>query len=170
MIKRKVFHLMFTFLREKGCPFRLMNGVSLLELLVVISLLGILALIVFPAAGMGKDYYLLETTARSLAVNMRLAQSHAVTTNQATFLVFYRFSNRYYVELSGKKEWINIPEEIYICAINFPKAGGWETLRFNSLGTPNRGGHIGLENRRGDKLYVIITPVTGRVRISKSPP
>ncbi len=153
-----------------ACSSKSQDGVSLMELLAAVSMLGIIAMIVFPAVGMGMDHYLLETTARSLAVNMRLAQSHAFTTRHHTFLVFYRFTNQYYVELSGKKEWVHIPDELRICALNFPISGGRETLSFNSTGAPNRGGHVGLENRRGDKLYVIITPVTGRVRISKTPP
>ncbi len=146
------------------------KGFSLIEVLLVLTLLGILTAVAIPGMGMAVEHYLLDTTARKIAANMRLAQSHAITTNHFTRIIFYRFSNLYLVDLSGDREWIEIPEEIHICAINFPKTGGWETLTFNSLGTPNRGGHVGLENRRGDKLYVIITPVTGRVRISKTPP
>ncbi|UNC92564.1 GspH/FimT family pseudopilin [Candidatus Contubernalis alkaliaceticus] len=146
------------------------KGFSLIEVLLVLTILGILTAVVIPVLDMVLDYHSLDTTAGKMAANMRLAQSHAITTNQFTRLVFHRFSNLYMVELSLVKEWIDIPQGISICAINFPKSGGRETLTFNSLGTPNQGGHVGLENRRGDKLYVIITPVTGRVRISKNPP
>ncbi|PKM83636.1 MAG: hypothetical protein CVU88_01965 [Firmicutes bacterium HGW-Firmicutes-13] len=146
------------------------KGASLFEILLILALLCLLTSMAYPKIGGNREYLQLESAARSLALDMRLAQSHAVTTNSATRLVFYRFSNLYYVELSSKREWVSIPEEINIAFINFPKIGGRETLSFNFLGTPNQGGHVGLQNENGDTLYVIITPVTGRVRIGKEAP
>lgn len=141
-----------------------------MEILLVIAIMGILASIIYPKIGGSRQYYLLETTARKLAADMRRAQSHGVTTNSTSRVVFYRFSNLYRLELSGKREWVAIPEELNIAYINFPKAGGRETLTFNYLGAPNRGGHVGLQNETDDVFYVIITPVTGRVRIGKEAP
>jgi hypothetical protein len=40
----------------------------------------------------------------------------------------------------------------------------------SDVGTPDRGGTIALKSRSNKFLYVIITPVTGYVRISEEPP
>ncbi|GEM_PF-454701 len=144
------------------------RGTSLLEVMLVIVLLGILTSIVYPKMGGNREYYMLESTARNLAVHMRRAQSHAITASQRTQVAF--FTNFYYVELSGEREWITIPEKINIVYNNFPEQFNIRTLSFNNLGAPNKGGRIAFENEKGDRLYVIVTPVTGRVRIGSEAP
>ena len=43
-------------------------------------------------------------------------------------------------------------------------------VRFNPNGVPSMGGTVTLKNSRGKILYVIMTPVTARVRVSPEPP
>ena len=43
-------------------------------------------------------------------------------------------------------------------------------LYFYPNGVPSMGGTITLKNKRGKVLYVIMTPVTARVRVSPNPP
>ncbi len=146
------------------------KGTSLVEVLVVLALIGILSALIMPRAGFNKDYFLLQTSARKMAINMRLAQSHAIATNSATKLVFYHQVDIYYVELSGESDWFTLPEGTSIVAINFPLVYNRPTLSFNYYGIPNQGGSVWLRNKRGDSLYIIVTPITGRVRIAKTPP
>ncbi len=153
----------------KHC-FKERRGTTLLEVILVIVLLGILTSITYPKMGGNRDHFLLDATARALAVNIREAQSHAVTVSQKTMIGFYCNLNLYYVELSGEKEWIFLPRGITISDNNFPKFHGLKRLSFTNTGAPNRGGHVGFQNERGDRLYVIVTPATGRVRIGSEAP
>lgn len=43
-------------------------------------------------------------------------------------------------------------------------------IYFYPNGVPSMGGTVTLKNRRGKILYVIMTPVTARVRVSPDPP
>jgi hypothetical protein len=43
-------------------------------------------------------------------------------------------------------------------------------VNFNPNGSPSMGGTVTLKNKRGKELYVIMTPVTARVRVSPDPP
>jgi predicted transcriptional regulator len=43
-------------------------------------------------------------------------------------------------------------------------------LYFYPNGVPSMGGTVTLKNKRGKILYVIMTPVTARVRIGPNPP
>ena len=146
------------------------RGSSLMELLLVLALLSLITLAVFPALGRQREERLLISTGETAAMHMRLAQGHAVATNSTARLVFYQFSGIYYVELSGQREWVFLPEGVSIVAINFPLVYNRRELSFNPLGVPNQGGHLGLKDEKGNRFYVIITPVTGRVRVSRTPP
>ncbi len=144
------------------------RGTSLLELLVVIALLGILTSLAYPKVGSSREHYILENTAWEIAYNMRMAQGHALKTGRTTRLTFYPSVNMYSIRLPEGREWIYLPDGVYILAINFPQVNGFETLTFNFLGTPNQGGSVYLANGRGDCWYrVIVTPVTGRVRVAR---
>lgn len=144
-------------------------GSSLAELLVVLALISLLSLAVFPALGRQREERLLKATAETIAMHMRLAQGHAVANNATGRLVFYEFSDIYYLDTSSR-QWVYLPEELSFVAINFPLVYNRRELSFNPLGVPNQGGHLVLGDAGGSRIYVIITPVTGRVRISRSPP
>jgi len=45
-----------------------------------------------------------------------------------------------------------------------------DRVKFYPNGVPSMGGTVTLKNKRGKVLYVIMTPVTARVRISPEPP
>jgi hypothetical protein len=146
------------------------SGSSLAELLMVVALISLLSAAAIPALRSQREKKLLEATAGTIAMHMRMAQGHAVATQTTGRLVFYTFSDIYYVELSGEREWVYLPEEISIVAINFALIYNRRELSFNMLGVPNQGGHMSLKNARGEKIYIIITPATGRVRVSRDPP
>lgn len=143
------------------------RGTSLLELMVVLALLGIITALIYPKIGATREHFVLENTAWELAYNIRLAQGEALKSGKTTRVIFYPSVNMYSVRLPQGRELVNLPEGIFILAVNFPKTNGFETLTFNFMGTPNQGGSVYFSNPKGDWFRVIVTPVTGRVRVVK---
>lgn len=148
------------------------KGFTLLELLCVIMLLGMIVLIATPAvADLGRKRNL-ELAARSMAMDMRKTQQKAITCGWSQ-LIEMRESRDDYVLKDGKTSErlrVYLPEGVSYRSNNFPKVGGYNLLKFYRSGAPNSGGTVGLTNEAGDVLYVIVTPATGRVRISEEQP
>lgn len=144
-------------------------GVTLVELLTVVALLGILLAVAFPLAR-GVAVWSLRAAASEMAVRMREARMTAIACGQTCTLTFYTFSNRYRVADSSGTAWVLLPEGVSIASTNFPLVNNRPTLYFRYTGAPNRGGHVALRDHDGNRLYVIVTPVTGRVRVDSSPP
>ncbi len=147
---------------------------TLVELLCVLALLGMLAMIAMPAVNdMGRKR-LLEIAARSLATDMRRCQQTAIVSGSGRCLEFLLYSSSYHYRIkncsTSETERISFPEGITYHSITFPTSGGIPRLRFNPDGAPNAGGTVVLQNSRGDIIHVIVTPATGRVRISDKPP
>jgi Tfp pilus assembly protein FimT len=126
--------------------------------------------VVIPLVGGLMERGRLEVAAWRLASDMRLAQQVAVTTEKQTRLEFRWEAGDYRMFLPVEKTTVKLPEGINYAMNNFPLEYGVRKLSFTPLGAPSRGGTVGFKNRRGGKLYVIITPATGRVRISPEPP
>lgn len=145
------------------------RGTTLLELLVVITILGILTSIVLPAYR-GITMWSKRTAARELAVRIREVRHVAITSGLNCTITFYDYSKQYRVDLPGERLWIQLPEGVSIVANNFPLVSNRPTLYFRYTGAPNRGGHVVLRDTQGTFLYVIVTPVTGRVRVDSKPP
>ena len=153
-----------------GIPVMQKRGMTFLEVIIVVTFFGILTALVTPKLVTSLESYKLDVTAKNLAQDLRNAQSHAVETNSYTKLAFYVLADTYYVELSGKKDWTILPEGIIISSTTFQPVS-LPTAGYTNLGSPSGGGGtVVLKNKYGDKVYVITTPVNGRVRISKSPP
>jgi len=148
---------------------------TLAELLCVIGLLSLLLLIAVPAmADLGANRSL-EIAARTMAIDLRKTQQKAITAGWSQYVEFRKDArgNDIYRLKDGKtSEYVNIslPEGITIQANNFPLSGSVRTLRFMRSGAPVPGGTVTLQNRAGKILYVIVTPGTGRVRVSETPP
>jgi general secretion pathway protein H len=62
------------------------RGMSLLEILVVLAIMGIVASLVLPMFGPGVPTSELKAAARQLASGLRLARSEAMATRQETFV------------------------------------------------------------------------------------
>ena len=148
-------------------------GYSMIELLFVLLLLGMVTAIVYPVVSSGNDKRQLEAAANAMAMDMRKMQQKAVTTSSTQFMEFRIAVNDYRIRDSRDETRITtrLPEGIIYRSVTFPTTGGsYRQLSFNRSGAPNRGGTVGLENTKGDILYIIITPATGRIRVSESPP
>jgi type II secretion system protein H len=79
-------------------------GVTLLELLIVIALMGIVAALVVPMFGGPVSTSELRATARQLAAGLRLARSEAVSERRETFLVVDVAGKRFKVDREAREQ------------------------------------------------------------------
>lgn len=143
-----------------------------MELLLVLAIIALLTAVATPALIGHMEERALELAAHAVAMDMRRAQQAAITSGFTSEMRFYEFQHRYRMidQASGESRMINLPAGITIHFLNFIFSRGTHNLNFLRTGAPNRGGTLCLRNRRGDLRYIIVTPATGRVRVSKSPP
>jgi len=118
----------------------------------------------------GLDYLIqlnkLNTTAALLGSELKNIHSRAFYEGVYYKLQFWPTLNRYRVY--RQTELINdiILKDIDLFNTNFTD----NNLYFYPNGVPGQGGTVTLKNKREKVLYVIMTPVTARVRISPEPP
>lgn len=146
-------------------------GLTLIELICGLAIASLILLVAAPGLGLyrgGKRQ--LETAAWRLASEMRLARQAAISTGVTSRIQFRIFNDDYKITSADEKNVIGLPEGIGYAYLNFPISGGHRLLEFKCTGAPNRGGTVGLKNKNRDKIYVIVTPATGRVRVSPTPP
>ncbi|HSW35692.1 MAG TPA: GspH/FimT family pseudopilin [Candidatus Limnocylindrales bacterium] len=145
---------------------------TLVELLCVLTLLGMMMMVAIPAMFDAGEQRNLEIAARAMATDMRLAQQTAITTGAVRCINIRITVNDYRIGDCVSPNWVRVrmPEGVTIRSTTFPVTGGFPLLRFNRNGAPNIGGTVDLVNTAGEILYVIVTPATGRVRISDVPP
>src|SRR5665648_1013684 len=149
------------------------KGYTLIELMVVVGIISLLL-----GLGInGLDYLMqwnkLNTAAALLSSELKNTQSMAfyegiyykiefyATFNWPTSLNKYKISkkeNEFYKEIKL--------DGVELFKTNFTN----NRVRFLPNGSPSMGGTVTLKNRRGKILYVIMTPVTARVRVSPYPP
>lgn len=148
------------------------TGFTLIELICVIALLGMIALIATPAVANIYRNRNLELAARSMAMDMRKTQQKAITVGWTQLIEMRASVNDYRIKdgKTGARETVKLPEGVSYNSINFPIVGGYPTLSFNRNGAPNSGGTVALTDNTGRVIYIIVTPATGRVRVSEEPP
>jgi len=142
------------------------KGYTLIELMVVVGIISLLL-----GLGInGLDYLIqwnrLNTAAALLSAELKNTQSRAFYEGAYYKLQFWPTLDRYRVY--RQTELINdiILKDIDLFNTNFTD----NNLYFYPNGVPSMGGTITLKNKRGKVLYVIMTPVTARVRVSPEPP
>lgn len=148
---------------------------TLVELICVVALLALLLALASPVLADFGNNRNLEIAARSMATDFRKMQQKAITFGWSQLVEFRKDASgkdlyRLKDAKTNKFETVRLPGDIKIQSVNFPLVGSIRTLMFQRSGAPNQGGTVVLENGAGIKLYVIVTPATGRVRISETPP
>jgi len=150
------------------------RGFTLTELLVILSLLSLLLLVAAPAFGGLSAGRHLEITARNLAIDMRRARQMAITTGDPHCLEFFLSQHSYHYRIkncmTAESEQRYFSAGVSYSSTTIPEVGSIPQLRFNPMGAPNSGGTVVLQDDRGEKIYVIVTPATARVRVSMEPP
>lgn len=154
---------------HKSKPVRNQKGFTLLELLAVLTIISLCAAVLWPNIPLLHGRLKLETTARALADDLRLIRQAAITGGEFCRIDFYRASQKYELRLPGEKRTVYLPKGIDYGGVPTFQ-GEPPSAHFNMLGHPGGGGTTSFKTQKGDKLYVIVTPVTGRVRISQEPP
>ena len=142
------------------------NGYTLIELMVVVVIISLLL-----GLGVnGLDHLIqwnkLTVTAGLLSSELKNTQSRAFYEGVYYKLQFWPSLERY--RIYKQTELINdiILKDIDLFNTNFTD----NNLYFYPNGVPSMGGTVTLKNKRGKVLYVIMTPVTARVRVSPDPP
>ena len=80
-----------------------MRGVTLLEMLVVLAIMGLVAALVLPTFGNGVSTSELRSSARQVAAGLRAARSEAVSQRRETFLVLDLEGRRFKVDRDPKE-------------------------------------------------------------------
>jgi general secretion pathway protein H len=139
-------------------------GVTLLELLIVIALMGIVAALVVPMFGGPVSTSELRATARQLAAGLRLARSEAVSERRETFLVVDVAGKRFKVDREAREHALPAKVELKLfTAQNDLVSENVGSIRFYPDGGSN-GGRITVASG-ARKFDVDVDWLTGRVAI-----
>ena len=142
------------------------KGFTLIELMVVVGIISLLL-----GLGInGLDYLIqwnkLNIAAAILSSELKNTQSRAFYEGVWYKIDFWESLDRYRIYKQTELVEDIILKDIDLFNSNFTE----DKVYFYPNGVPNMGGTVTLKNRRGKVLYVIMTPVTARVRISPEPP
>ena len=145
------------------------KGVTLLELIVVMVIIGIGAVLFTPNISGWMRSYRLRSATRDIVSTMRTAQMKAVSTNTiyqvsftlpVSYVLQYQDAGGNFVPEGATQ---TLPSGISIAAINFGGAGNVAVFNTNSTSSS---GSITLQNTKTQR-QLTLTPSTGRVTISQ---
>lgn len=147
------------------------KGVTLVELLVTMAILGILATITVPSLSSWYSGYSLRAAARKIAITLELAKMKAISRNLEHRVEFDVNNNTFRISRKNptpppdwipETDYMDLPSGITIANITNP-----QDKEFNPDGTSSSGG-IYLQNSSGDQYSITLTTTTGRVKIGKT--
>lgn len=146
------------------------KGFTLLELLIVLAILALLCTAVLPSLLPVLDKIRLQADARDLAQALRLTRQQAISTGKPAAVYIYPYASLYRVQ-NGSNLSFREGVKCVDTTLGPAYSGGPPACTFYPSGAPlPRAGTVVLANKRGEKAYIIVNPVVGRVRVSNSPP
>ena len=143
------------------------KGYTLIELMVVVVIISLLLGLSLNGLYNLIQWSKLNRAAAILSSELKNTQSRAFYEGVYYKIDFWAPLDRYriYRKTELYKD-IQLEEDIDLFNTNFTNS----KVYFYPNGVPSMGGTVTLKNKRGKILYVIMTPVTARVRISTEPP
>jgi len=142
------------------------KGYTLIELMVVAGIISLLLAFSINALDNLQQWNKLSTAAALLSSELKNTQSRAFYEGVYYKLQFLPTLDRYRIyKQSELIEDIQL-KDVDLFNTNFTD----NNIYFYPSGVPGQGGTVTLKNKRGKVLYVIMTPVTARIRISPEPP
>ena len=142
------------------------KGYTLIELMVVIGIIALLFGLALNGVNSLIQWSKLNRAAAILSSQLKKTQSKAFYEGVYYKIDFWESLDRYRIYKQTELVEDIILEDINLFNSNFTD----DKVYFYPNGVPGMGGTITLKNKRGKVLYVIMTPVTARVRISPEPP
>ena len=150
------------------------NGFTLIELMVVVVIVSLLLGLSLNGLYKLIQWSKLNTAAALLSSELKNSQSRAFYEGVYYTIEFYTTfnwptsSNKYKILKGSESE---LYKEIKLEGVELFKTNfTYNKVRFYPNGVPSMGGTVTLKNKKGKVLYVIMTPVTARVRVSPDPP
>lgn len=153
-------------------------GFTLIELLVTFGILSLVSIIAVNPINMVLEYDNLNTSAMLLAKSIKMCQNISMEEGVRTRILLDFVDNKYHLIKVEKVPKVfstyYLGDGISFSWTNFSK----KTIEFDAVGcpdmrdvgTPDKGGTIAIKSKSNRYLYIIITPVTGNVRVSEKPP
>lgn len=142
------------------------NGFTLIELAIIVAIISFLLIVSFSGFMIAKQNLELSSAAHQLDATIKDCQACALYSGNYYKIDFYPSLSRYRVFEESKIVKDVQLENIKLHSTNFTN----HKVYFYKNGTPSMGGTVTLKTKYGKTLYVIMTPVTARVRISDKPP
>ncbi|KYO65837.1 GspH/FimT family protein [Thermovenabulum gondwanense] len=142
------------------------SGFTLIELLIIIAIFAIITTLALPRFESTLENFKLNLAGQQVARHIALAREKALSEGVTVRLIFDLHSKDNYqilVSIQGSK--FVLPPGVKFSYTNFPG----NTLEFYPSGVPSQGGTVAISGKY-KTYYVIVTPVTARVRIGDSPP
>ncbi len=146
--------------------FQVKKGYTLIELMLAVSIVGLLGLIIVPKTVNFLPDFNLEGEARKMMAKIREAQQLSIAKRELYQLEFDSDLEQYLIRYVATPqpvivETVRLGGNIEIQSTTFSQ----NTVEFNFFGAPDAGGDIVLMNSKGQTMTVSITPATGRVTI-----
>jgi len=150
------------------------RGVTLIEMMIVVAIIGLMAGVFFPSVSAGLDSLRLKSASDSIAGFLNGALNRAERRQQVIEIAVSLKDNAIslYSTEPGFQRRLSMPEGVRIEAVLPALDGGEDPRRFilQPGGTPPRAG-IQIANRRGRRRIVRVDPMTGvpRIEIPETP-
>ncbi|MCK4309572.1 MAG: prepilin-type N-terminal cleavage/methylation domain-containing protein [Candidatus Atribacteria bacterium] len=147
------------------------KGYTLIELMVIVTIISLLLGLGINGISSLIQWNKLNTVAALLSSELKSAQSRAFYEGVYYKIEFYpTFDcpnlNKYKIYKESE-----LYKEVKLKGVELFKTKFLNNqVYFYPSGVPGQGGTVTLKNRKGKILYVIMTPVTARIRISPEPP
>ncbi|NLI60867.1 MAG: prepilin-type N-terminal cleavage/methylation domain-containing protein [Clostridiales bacterium] len=145
------------------------KGVTLIELLCIIAILGVLSAIAIPEIVSTIDKWVLDSTAKEIVEDIRWTQ-HLATTKG----IYHHFEvnlkeNLYRIRSIALRDptikRVEFNPNISEITCTFKSEGDFKRLTFSPTGIPSQTGSITLTSKKGNELTITVAVGTGRVEI-----